>query len=127
MAGRPKRTFSDEQVQEIERLALMNCQNNTIAVALNIPLMTLKRYFGKKIIHWRAKYKTNLRENQSNLSKTSSEMAKFLGKNVFNQTDKQVIENKPATQQLNETEVQAVKDLARQYNLKLAKGHQEAV
>lgn len=121
MAGRPRRTFSEEQVQEIERLALMNCQNNTIAVAMQIPLMTLKRSFGKKIIHWRAKYKTKLRENQANLSKTSADMCKFLGQNVLGQTNKQVLETKQTAPEITEAQRKATEAAAHEYKLRLVR------
>ncbi len=102
--GRPKRTFTDEDITLIEEYARLNCQNNTIATALDIPLMTLKRRFGKKIIRWRAQSKVKLRKNQSNLSKTSSDMAKFLGTNVLGQVVKQVIVDESKQRELNEAQ-----------------------
>lgn len=122
MAGRPKRVFSEETVKEIERLALLNCNTNTIATALDIPFKTLQRHFAKKLSKCRSMYKVRLRENQDKLSETSAEMAKFLGKNELDQTDKRVLANETPVQQLNEAEVEAVKDLARQYKLRLARG-----
>ncbi|KKN26106.1 hypothetical protein LCGC14_0878230 [marine sediment metagenome] len=100
MAGRPKRKFSDEQTQEIERLARLNCKTNTIAVALDIPNKTLERHFGKRLRTWRAQYVVSLRDNQDKLAKTSADMAKFLGKNVIGQVEKQVLATEqPATEQ----------------------------
>ena len=99
-AGRPKRVFSDEQVHEIERMARLNCNTNTIAVVLDIPFKTLERHFAKKLRTCRAEHKRNLRESQEKLSKTSADMAKFLGKNVIGQVEKQVVATEqPATEQ----------------------------
>ncbi len=126
--ARPKRVFSAEEEQKIKEYALCNCQTNTIAVALNIPLMTLKRRYGKKLTHWRAQYKANLRLNQQKLSQTSADMLKFLGKNDLGQTDKQVIETKSAPTTQTEAERVAIADLARSYKLRLAReGAQKAV
>ncbi|KKM83790.1 hypothetical protein LCGC14_1305680 [marine sediment metagenome] len=90
-AGRPKRVFSDEQVQEIKRMALLYCNTNTIAVALGIPYKTLERHFDKRLKTWRAEYRASLRDKQDNLSKTSADMCKFLGKNVLGQVEKQTL------------------------------------
>lgn len=126
MAGRPKRTYTDEEIANIEQYARDNCYNKTISTALNIPIHTLERNFGTKIRRWRAQGKVELRANQRNLSKTSADMCKFLGKNVLNQTDKQVIETKaPPVKELTEPERQAVADAARAYKLRLTS--QEAV
>lgn len=81
--------FTDEQIQEIKRLALINCNSNTIAEATGIAVTTLKRRYGRKLRHWRAKYRVNLRESQDKLKDTSPDMSKFLGKNTLGQTDKQ--------------------------------------
>ena len=83
--------FTDEQTQEIERLALMNCNSNTIAEATGIAANTLRRKFGARLRHWYAIYRVNLRQSQDKLKDTSSDMSKFLGKNVLGQTDTQTI------------------------------------
>jgi len=75
--------FSDEQIKEIERLALINCNSNTIAEAVGVAVNTLKRHCGRKIKHWRAIYRVKLRENQHKLSETSPDLTKFLGINVL--------------------------------------------
>lgn len=96
--------FTNEQVQEIERLALINCNSNTIAEATGIAVTTLKRRYGRKLRHWWAIYRTNLRKNQEELAKISSDMSKFLGKNVLGQVDKQVIATEPQQRELAEKE-----------------------
>lgn len=91
MAGRPKRVFTDEEIQLMEQYARNNCYDNTIAVALDIPMNSLKRHYGKKIQRWRAQGKVDLRHTQRLLAQTSSDMAKFLGKNELKQVDRQEI------------------------------------
>jgi hypothetical protein len=118
--GRPKRTFNDKDITLIEEYARLNCQNNTIAVALNIPLMTLKRRFGKEIMRWRALSKVDLRLNQRNLAKTSSDMAKFLGTNVLNQVAKQEIVTEYKAKEMTEVEKDASVEAAKAYKLRLA-------
>ena len=91
LGGRPKRRFTDEEVQQIEQHARNNCYNRTISTALDIPIHTLERRFGTKIRKWRAQGKVELRQLQRNLAKTSAQMAKFLGQNELDQTDRQEI------------------------------------
>ncbi len=98
--------FTDEQIQEIERLALINCNSNTIAEATGIAVTTLKRWFGRQLRHWWALYRVNLRQRQDKLKETSSDMSKFLGKNTLEQVDKQIIETE-ATEQKKLTEAEA--------------------
>lgn len=118
-AGRPKRVFTDEEITLIEQYAYNNCLTNTIAVALNIPLMTLKRHFGKKLTTWRAQGKIQLRQNQRNLSKISATMAQFLGKNELDQTDKQIIVDETQVKELTEAEQLEARRLA---SIRLHKG-----
>lgn len=105
--------FSDEQMQEIERLALINCNSNTIAEAVGVAVNTLKRHCGRKLRHWWAMYRVNLRESQDVLKATSPDLSKFLGKNVLGQVDKQDIttkEEQPIS--LSTDEVKELKRLA---------------
>lgn len=119
--ARPKRVFNDDEIKEIERYAHDGCYSQTIAAALDIPITTLKRRFGRKIQKWRALGKLELKHSQRELAKTNPQMAIFLGKNELGQTDKKVYANETPAKQLNDKEVEAVKDLARQYKLKLAR------
>ncbi len=114
--------FSDEQIQEIERLALINCNSNTIAEATGIAVTTLKRRFGRKLRHWWALYRVNLRESQEKLKETSPDLSKFLGKNVLEQVDKQeirteAVDSKPKSDQ----ELEAAKAGARAFNEAMSK------
>lgn len=91
MAGRPKRTWTEAQISQIDDLASINCKDYTIAECLDVPLNSLKRHFGKRMIQKRAQGRVKLRQYQEGMAKTSPAMAIFLGKNELNQTDKQDI------------------------------------
>ncbi len=123
MAGRPKRVFTDNDMVLIEQYAHNNCHNNTIAIALNMPVNTLTRHFGKKLKLWRAQGKIELRQYQRDLAVKYPSMAQFLGKNELNQTDKQVISHEgQVAPVMSESERKALADVAREYKLKLAGG-----
>ena len=120
--------FNDKQMQEIERLALLNCNSNTIAEAVGVAINTLKRHCGRKLRHWHAIYKVNLRQSQEKLKETSPDMAKFLGKNTLGQVDKQevktIIDSSLAPTEAERGALQAAADaykrsIARQHNIKL--------
>jgi len=91
MAGRPKRVFTEQQIAQIDDMASINCKDYTIAQVLCIPIKTLKRHFGQRLIEKRAEFKRMLRGYQSNLAKTTPAMAIFLGKNELGQVDRQEI------------------------------------
>ena len=123
MAGRPKRVFSDEEKAKIEEYALNNCKTETIANALNIPVNTLKRHFGRKMKQKRAEHRVNLRQYQQTMAKTAPAMAIFLGKNELNQADKQEIKQTGSVATpLTEAEQRASEAAARVYKLRLAQG-----
>ena len=104
--------FTNEQMQEIERLALLNCNSNTISEAVGVAGNTLKRHCGKKLRHWRALYRVKLRESQAKLSETSPDLSKFLGKNILGQVDKQVIVDDTKQRELNEAETAEARRIA---------------
>lgn len=112
--------FNNEQMQEIERLALLNCNSNTIAEAVGVAVNTLKRHCGRKLRHWHAIYKVNLRQSQESLKETSPDMAKFLGKNVLGQVDKIETVNKTEIITVPEAEKEATDAACEVYKLKLA-------
>ncbi len=114
--------FTDEQIQEIERLALINCNSNTIAEATGIAVTTLKRRFGRKLRHWWALYRTNIRESQDKQRDSSPQMAIWLGKQDLGQVDKQVVEtSKTSSKSLTAKEMEASKAAARAYNEAMAR------
>ena len=114
--------FNDEQMQEIERLALLNCNSNTIAEAVGVAVNTLKRHCGRKLRHWWAMNRVNLRESQDKHRETSPDMAKFLGKNVLGQVDKIETVLKTEITTVPECEKAATDAACKVYKLKLAGG-----
>ena len=118
--ARPKRTFTDEEVKLIEQYARNNCLTNTIAVALEIPLMTLKRRFGKKLKVWRAQGKIELRGNLYKQGITSPQTAIFLAKNELGMTDKQEIITETKAPEMSEAERRASVEAAKVYKLNIA-------
>lgn len=92
--ARPKREFSDEQINEMQNYAFNGCQNNTIATLMDIPIETLVRRFGKLLTKKRAERKWALRMAQTSKAIDSKDtgMLCFLGKNELGQTDKQTTE-----------------------------------
>ena len=66
-AGRPKRRFSDQEQANIIEMALNNCHFETIAMALNIAVNTLKRNYGRVIRQKIAEGRAILRQRQVNL------------------------------------------------------------
>jgi len=126
--ARPKRVFTDEEIARIYDAALNNCHIDTIALALDIPKTTLDRRFGAIIRQLRAKGRVNLRCFQERLSRSSPDMAKFLGKNTLGQVDKQevktIIDSSLAPTEAERGALQAAADaykrsIARQHNIKL--------
>ena len=89
--ARPKREFTDREIRLIKLYALNGGKNNTIAMALDMPVNTLTNRFSKLLKKYRAKRKLKLRHNQTKQARTSTEMSKFLGKNELGQKDKQDI------------------------------------
>lgn len=94
VGGRPKRVFSDEQEEQISQMALDNCHLDTIALALCIPLETLRRRFGAFISEKRAFGRTELRRAQREKALIGKDtgMLCFLGKNELGQADRKEIE-----------------------------------
>ena len=112
--------FNNEQMQEIERLALLNCNSNTIAEAVGVAVNTLKRHCGRKLRYWRAKYRVNLRQSQDTLKETSPDMCKFLGKNTLGQVDKIETVVKTEVTAVPEAEKEATDAACKLYKFKLA-------
>ena len=110
--GRPKRIFTDSEVALIEQYARINCQNTTIAVALGIPMNTLKRRFGKKMMCWRALGKLSLRDDLYKQVKTSPQTAIFIAKNELGMVDKQIIASEPQQRELDEAQKAEAKRIA---------------
>lgn len=121
MAGRPKRQFSDEEVQGIERYARIGSYDRTIAVGMNIPQNTLQRHFGVKIRQWRAAGKLEMRDKLHKQADNSPQTAIFIAKNELGMTDKQVIETKTGDDAVIDEALRAeLKAVAARYKLRKA-------
>ena len=111
--ARPRRVFTDEEEAKILQMALDNCHMDTIALALDIPLETLRRHYGGYISQKRAEGRTELRRMQREQAPKSPAMAIFLGKNELGQVDKQIIETEAVEQKkLNESEAVEARKIA---------------
>ena len=122
MAGRPKRVFSEDEIKEIERMAELNCNTNTIAEVLDIPFRSLKRHFAKTLKCCWAKHRVNVRQSQEDQRQTSPQMGIWLGKQDLGQVDKQTItteqlESKPKTAK----DLRAAQAAAKAYNEEMSK------
>ena len=120
--ARPKKVFTDEEVQQMEEYALDGCQNNTIATLMDIANSTLIRRFGKLLTKKRCERKQRLRLIQTQLALSNPAMAIFLGKNELGQVDKQVIETEATERaKLNESEAVEARKIANILNLEDAR------
>ena len=120
--ARPKRVFTNEEVQQIDIMASNNCHMDTIALALEIPLTTLVRRFGRIIKQKRAQGRIELRAKQVKLANNHPAMAIFLGKNELGQVDKQIIETEATEQKkLAEAEATEARKIANILNLEDAR------
>lgn len=86
MAGRKENTYTDEQVTQIEEMALHQCRDNTIAVALGLDIKTFQKHFSKKCAQKRAEGKAEkLKQQYQDKSPT---MLVWWGKQHLGQKDK---------------------------------------
>ena len=89
-AGRPKHTFTEDQINQISQLALNGCQNNTIATIMGIDCETMLRHFKELLGKRRSERRNNLRKLQYDAAKKGNPaLLIFLGKNELGQADKQ--------------------------------------
>lgn len=92
--GRPRYEFSEDQIALAEEMAYNWCQDNTIAVKLDVKVDTLTRVLGKSLRLKRAEAKFALRKRQFEQSEKNPIVGIFLGKNYLGQADKQEISGK---------------------------------
>ncbi len=122
MAGRPKRVFTGVEIAKIRRYARNNSKSETIASALDIPVNSLKRHFGRKMTIWRAEGKVKLKQTQQRMAIKSPQMAIWLGKQDLGQVDKQEIRTEAVdTKSRTEQQLEADKAAARAYNESMSK------
>ena len=128
MAGRPKRVFSEKEIEKIEQYARINCNTETIADGLNIPVTTLKRHYGRKLTHWRALGKLDMRKDLHDQRSTSPQTAIFIAKNELGMVDKQVVTTEqPKTNELTPAEDKAVQAAADAYKAAMARSEIKTV
>ena len=118
--ARPKRVFTEQEEAMIADYALDGGKNNTIAMALDMPVNTLTNRFSGLLKKYRSIRKLKLARNQTKQSVDSPQMAIFLGKNELEQTDKQTIEHKGAPTLAPEVE-KASKAAAETFKQRLAR------
>ncbi len=108
--------YTEQQIAEVDRLARLNCNNNTIAEITGIPASSLKRRFNGRLTRGRALWREDIRQAQAN-NKDNPTMAIWLGKQDLGQTDKQVIET-GSTEAKAKTgaELDAIKAASKAYN-----------
>ena len=99
--GRPKVKID---IDEVKRLALLNCHTRTIARLAGCTEKTLRNRGSALIKHCRAEYRVQLTEAQRNkaIDSKDTNMLKWLGIQHLEQTDKQEIK----------TEVQEKRELS---------------
>lgn len=95
MAGKPKIMWTDEQIAQIEQMALDNCHTETIARALGTTDETIKSHFSPLLKQKRAEGRALLRRSQRDKAVEGKDtgMLCFLGKNELEQTDKRQYEH----------------------------------
>ncbi len=119
--GRPKKYFTDEQLETIETMAHNNCNTQTIAECAGVDKDVLVRNLGRKLIHWRSEGKRDLSALQHRLATASPQMAIFLGKNYLGQTDRQDIRTSTAVPEISPEKRKEMEQIAREYKLRLSK------
>ena len=72
VAGRPKKKFSKEQIQEFADLAYDGCQYHTIASITGVDEGTLKNHFSELLKKKRAERKRDLRRAQGKQAERGS-------------------------------------------------------
>jgi len=91
-AGRKKREFAEEQIEQIDEYALINCKDNQIATLLGIPSETFKRHFGERCRQKRAEGQAAKMQQQYD-DKTPT-MLIWWGKQHLEQSDKSQLTGK---------------------------------
>ena len=107
MAGRPKKTFTDKEVEQIKTLARCHCPDSEIAAFMNIGEMTIRRHFGTLIKEERESGRASIRAKQFRLAMDGDRtMLIWLGKQLLGQADKHEwdLKNIPEDKWLDESE-----------------------
>lgn len=90
--SRPKKTFSEKDINQIEQLASCHCTDEEIATFMGCSETTLKRRFGPVLVAARQKGRVNIRAMQYKVAmKGNASMLIFLGKQLLGQSEKKTI------------------------------------
>ncbi len=88
MAGRPKKKFTEKEIEQIKTLARCHCPDSEIAAFMECGEMTIKRHFGPLISEQREVGKSNIRAKQYQLAMQGDKtMLVWLGKQLLRQYD----------------------------------------
>lgn len=89
MAGRPKKQFSEKDIEQIKVLARCHCPDSEIAAFMECGEMTIRRHFGTLLKEWREAGKSNIRAKQYQLAMQGDKtMLIWLGKQILGQSEK---------------------------------------
>jgi hypothetical protein len=93
--GRPRHQFTDEQLEQLKRLASIQCTVKEIAFIMGCSTETINRHYADEIETGRAEGKLALRRAQwrNAVEKDNVTMQIWLGKNILKQTDQPIDED----------------------------------
>lgn len=87
--SRPRKTFNEKDIQQMESLARCHCTDEEIAAFLNVSESTIKRRFGPVLTNARSQGKANLRAKQFKLAMDGNPtLLIWLGKQLLGQQDR---------------------------------------
>lgn len=87
--GRPKRSFSDKDINQIKVLARCHCPDSEIAAFMECGEKTIQRHFGPLVKEMREAGKANIRAKQFELAmKGDKTMLIWVGKQILGQRDR---------------------------------------
>lgn len=88
--GRPKKEFTERDINQLKVLARCHCPDSEIAAFMECGESTIKRDFGPLLKEMREAGKANLRAKQYELAmKGDKTMLVWLGKQILGQRDRQ--------------------------------------
>ena len=95
VTGRPKHSFTDEQLEQLSRLASIQCTVKEIAFIMGCSTETINRHYKDAVESGRAQGKLALRRAQwrNAVEKDNVTMQIWLGKNILKQTDQPIDED----------------------------------
>lgn len=86
--GRPPNIYTNDQLEFIDKMALVQARDYTIAEAMGMEAKEFSRHFAKRTRQKRAEGKLAIHENQYEMAKKQPVMAIWLGKQHLEQSDK---------------------------------------